>query len=120
MTPAKTSMATTEARKALPRLVKEMGAKREPSADLMQDAIDIGPHRKGGAILLPGVDVTAYAEEVARLRERVEELEEDLEDAGMALFLQERLSATSGERITAEELLTSIGMADHIERLLGP
>jgi hypothetical protein len=112
-------MATTEARKALPRLVKEMGAKREPSADLMQDAIDIGPHRTGGAVLLPGVDVTAHAEEVARLRDRVEELEEDLEDAGMALFLQDRLSTTSGERLTAEQFLTAIGMPEHVERLPG-
>jgi len=111
-------MATTEARKALPRLVKEMGAKREPSSDLLQDAIDIGPHRRGGAVLLPEVDVTAHAEEVARLRERVEELEEDLEDAGMALFVQERLATTSGERLTAEQFLTNIGMADHVERPL--
>jgi hypothetical protein len=113
------SMATTEARNALPQLVREMGAKRRPSADLMHDAIDIGPHRKGGAVLLPEVDVTAHAAEVARLRARVEELEDELEDAGMALFLQDRLAVTSGERLTAGEFLTGIGMQDYVERLPG-
>jgi hypothetical protein len=117
MTARTKSMATTEARKALPRLVKEMGAKGTPSPDLMHDAIDIGPHRKGGAILLPEVDVAAHAAEVAKLRARVEQLEEDLEDAGMALFLQERLATTVGQRLTAEQFLSGIGMEDHIERL---
>jgi hypothetical protein len=113
------SMATTEARQALPQLVKAMGAKREPSTDLMHDAIDIGPHRTGGAVLLPAIDLLAHADEVTRLHARVEELEDELEDAGMALFLQERLASTSGERLTTEEFLTGIGMEDHIERLPG-
>ena len=113
------SMATTEARKALPQLVKQMSAKDKPSADLMHDAVGIGPHRKGGAVLVPEVDVAAHAAEVAELRARVEQLEEDLEDAGMALFLQERLATTSGPRLTAEQFLAGIGMEDHIERLPG-
>lgn len=116
-TTATRSMATTEARRALPQLVREMGAKAKPSPDLMHDAVDIGPHRKGGAVLLPGVDVAAHAVEVAELRARVEELEEDLEDAGMALFLQERLATTSGPRLTARRFLAGIGMEGHIERL---
>jgi hypothetical protein len=111
------SLATTEARKALPQLVNKMSAKSKPSADLMQDAIDIGPHRKGGAVLLPGVDLAAHATEVAELRARVEQLEEDLEDAGMALFLQERLATTSGRRLTTQQFLTGIGMEGHIEQL---
>jgi polyhydroxyalkanoate synthesis regulator phasin len=111
------SMATTEARRALPQLVKQMGAKRKPSANLLHDAVDIGPHRKGGAVLLPEVDVTAHAAEVAKLRARVAELEDELEDAGMALFLQDRLASTSGARLTTEEFLTGIGMQDRIERL---
>ena len=78
-------------------------ARRASARPTSQDAIDIGPHRKSGAVLLPGVDVAAYAEEVTRLRERVEELEEDLKDAGLALFLQERPSTTSGERLIPEQ-----------------
>ena len=111
------SLATTEARKALPQLVNTMSAKDKASADLMQDAIVIGAYRKGGAVLLPSVDLAAHATEVAELRDRVEQLEEDLEDAGMALFLQERLATTSGERLTTEQFLTGIGMEEHVEQL---
>jgi hypothetical protein len=115
--PKTKSMATTEARRQLPQLVRTMGAKRKPSADLMHDAVDIGPHRTGGALLLPEVDVAAHVAEMATLRARVEQLEDDLEDAGMALFLQERLATTSGGRLTAEQFLAGIGMEDHVERL---
>ena len=111
------ALATTEARKALPQLVNAMGAKRTASVDLMQDAVAIGPHRKGGAVLLPGIDLAAHATEVAELRARVEQLEEDLEDAGMALFLQERLASTSGQRLSVEQFLTEIGMEGHVEQL---
>jgi len=114
-----TSMATTEARAALPRLVKQMGAKREPSVDLLQDAIDIGPHRTGGAVLLPEVDALAHAEQVTRLRAQVAQLEEALEDVGMVLFLQDRLATTAGPRLSAEQFLSDIGMEGHIERLGG-
>ena len=117
MSKAAKSMATTEARKALPQLVRTMGAKRTPSADLLHDAVDIGPHRRGGAVLVPEVDVAAHVAEIAVLRERVAQLEEDLEDAGMVLFLQERLATTSGDRLTAEGFLAGIGMDDHIRRL---
>ena len=111
------SLATTEARKALPQLVNTMSAKDKASADLMQDAIVIGAYRKGGAVLLPSIDLAAHTTEVAELRARVEQLEEDLEDAGIALFLQERLATTSGERLTTEQFLTGIGMEGHAERL---
>lgn len=111
------SMATTEARQALPQLVNAMRAKTKPSADLLHDAIGIGPHRKGGAVLLPEVDVAAHTAQVARLQARVEQLEDELEDAGMVLFLQERLASASGERLTAEQFLAGIGMEDQITRL---
>lgn len=110
-------MATTEARKALPQLVRTMSEKQTPSPDLMDDAVEIGSHRKGGAVLLPEVDVAAHATEMAELRDRVETLEDDLEDAGMALFLLERLAGSSGQRLTAREFLTGIGMEGHVEQL---
>lgn len=112
-------MAVTEARQALPQLVKAMAAKNKPSADLRHEAIEIGPHRKGGAVLLPEVDVAAHVAEVERLRARVEQLEDDLEDAGMAMFVQERLANTSGKRLTTEQFLTGIGLPGHISQLSG-
>jgi len=97
-----------------------MSAKAKASADLLEDAVEIGPHRKGGAVLLPGIDVAAHAAAVFELRARVERLEEDLEDAGMALLLQERLATTPGPRLTIEQFLTGIGMEGHIEQLPKP
>jgi hypothetical protein len=114
------SLATTEARKALPQLVNTMSAKDKASADLLEDAVEIGPHRKGGAVLVPGVDLAAHAADVLGLRARVEQLEEDLEDAGLALLLQERLATTSGPRLTIEQFLTGIGTERHIEQIPKP
>jgi hypothetical protein len=114
------SLATTEARKALPQLVNTMSAKDKASADLLEDAVEIGPHRKGGAVLVPGVDLAAHAADVLGLRARVEQLEEDLEDAGLALLLQERLATTPGPRLTIEQFLTGIGTERHVEQIPKP
>lgn len=115
----KASLPTAEARRRLPSLVREMGLKRKPSANLLDDAVDIGPHRKGGAILLPEVDVAEGEREREALRARVAELEDDLEDLGLALFLEERLANTSGKRLSAQEFLTSIGMREFVAKLPG-
>ncbi|MGH2878089.1 MAG: hypothetical protein ACRDK4_00550 [Solirubrobacteraceae bacterium] len=110
-------MASTEARQALPELVKSMGAKHTASADLLADAVEIGPHRKGGALLLPEVDALEYMQSTERLRERVSQLEESIENLGMALFLGDRLAATSGERLSSEQFLTGIGMEEFVAEL---
>ncbi len=70
-------------------------------------------------MLVPEVDAAAHADEVAQLTARVGELEDDLEDAGMALFLQDRLASMSGKRLSTEELLRGIGMEGHIDLLPG-
>jgi len=114
-----TTLATAEARRELPRLVKKMAEKSDASDGLLDDAVTIGPHRKGGAVLIPEVDAAAHADEVSELKERVDELEDDLEDVGMALFLQERLATTSGKRLSADEFLRGIGMEDHVDLLPG-
>lgn len=113
----KTVMATTEARRALPTLVNEMAAKTKPSNTLLDDAVQIGRHRKRGAVLLPEIDAEAHAEEVARLRMQVVELEDELEDASLALYVQQRLTTTSGGRLTAAEFLADIGFEDQVGKL---
>lgn len=60
--------------------------------------------------MLPTVDLVAA-------KERIEELEEELENAGLALFLQERLAATEGIRLSAGDFLMEIGMGEFVERL---
>ncbi len=115
----KSSLPTAEARRRLPALVKEMGAKQKPSASLFADAVDIGPHRKGGALLIPEVDVLESERERDELRGRIAELEDELEDVGLMLVVQDRLAATSGRRLSAAEFLTGIGMGEFVERLPG-
>ena len=46
-------------------------------------------------------------------------MEEELENAGLALFLQERLGKSDGERLSAGDFLTEIGMGEFVERLPG-
>jgi hypothetical protein len=115
----KTSLPTAEARRQLPSLVKEMGAKVKASASLLQDAVDIGPHRTGGAILIPAVDVVKHQQTVEALRARVEQLEGELEDVALGIFLQQRLATTTGDRLGAEEFLTGIGMEEFVAKLPG-
>jgi len=115
----KVSLPTAEARRQLPALVKEMAAKRKPSKSLFEDAVDIGPHRKGGAILIPEVDVVEHEQETDALRARVEELEDELEDLGLALFIERRVAETSGERVSASEFLAGIGMEEFVAKLTG-
>lgn len=52
-------------------------------------------------------------------KDRIEGLEEDLENAGLALFQQERLGKSDGERLSAEDFLQGIGMGEFVEQLPG-
>ena len=62
--------------------------------------------------MVPTVDLVAA-------KERIEELEEELENAGLALFLQERLAGSDGNRLSAGDFLTEIGMGEFVEQLPG-
>lgn len=66
----------------------------------------------GSASLVPTVDLVAA-------KERIEELEEELENAGLALFLQDRLRGDAGKRLSAGDFLAEIGMSEFIEQLPG-
>jgi hypothetical protein len=111
------TLATSEARRDLPRLVKGMGAKRKPSASLLDDAVSIGPHRKGGAFLVPEVDALAHAGRIDELEAELEARTDDLEDLGLALFVQDRLETTSGKRLSLEEFARGIGMEGFLDEL---
>jgi hypothetical protein len=62
--------------------------------------------------LVPTVDLIAA-------QERIEGLEEELENAGLALFLQGRLQQSDGERLSASDFLTEIGMGEFVGQLPG-
>lgn len=104
-------LTTSEARKRLPKLVRSASSRRSPAKSPKARAVEIKPRdEEGSASLVPTMDLDAA-------ENRIERLEEDLENAGIALFLHERLSKTSGERLSAEEFLREIGMEQFVERL---
>ena len=105
------ALGTSEARRILPRLVKQVSSRRKPSSDLERNAIRITMRgQEGSASLVPTVDLVAA-------KDRIEELEGELEDAGLALFLQERLAKSEGKRLSAGDFLTEIGMGEFVEQL---
>jgi hypothetical protein len=107
------ALGTSEARRSLPALVKSASARRKPSLDPESHAVRITTRgQDGSASLVPTVDLVAA-------KERIEELEEELENAGLALFLQERLHGGDGKRLSAGDFLAEIGMSEFVERLPG-
>ena len=104
-------LGTSEARRNLPQLVRKASVRRMPSADPESNAIRIKPRgQEGSASLVPTVDLVAA-------KDRIEELEEELENAGLALFLQERLQRSRGEGLSAADFLAEIGMGEFVEKL---
>ena len=73
-----------EARKELYGIVDDFRKVSEASPALADRAIEIGPRRKGGAWLVPEADAQAAME-------RIEELEQELEDVATGLLVTERL-----------------------------
>lgn len=108
-----TALGTSEARRTLPLLVKRASSRRKPSSDPESNAIRITTRgQEGSASLIPTVDLVAA-------KDRIEELEEELENAGLALFLQERLAKSAGERLSAGDFLAEIGMGEFVGQLPG-
>lgn len=95
----------------MPQLVKKASSRRKPSPDLDSNVVRITTRgQEGSASLVPTVDLVAA-------QERIEQLEEDLENAGLALFLQERLAKSERKRLSAGDFLTEIGMGEFVEQL---
>ncbi len=108
--PAK-RMGTSEARASFSKLVCDLSKLEQPGGSLADNAIEIGPHRKGGAWLVPEVDAqTAIA--------RIVELEEELENIAIGLLVQERLDKSSGTT-SGRDVLRELGFDDLVEGLPG-
>lgn len=105
------TLGTSEARKSLPELVRRAVAKKKPAESLKKNAVEIQPRgEERSASLVPTIDLDAAEEEI-------EGLKEDLENAGIALFVLDRLNRTSGERLSEAEFLAEIGMDDFAQEL---
>ena len=92
-----------EARKELYGIVNGFRQVVEASPGLADRAIEIGPRRKGGAWLVPEADAQAAME-------RIEELEQELEDVATGLLVTERLGRGNLEDdLSLDELANQLG-----------
>ena len=121
--------ATGEVRAGVPSLTLEEGRQRlhelasrflrlkKPSRSLLERAQAVGPHRRGGMLLVPEIDALAAVERLEQVEREKEELLDELEDLGIILLAQERLSEPTPveQLIPLEELARQFGR----EHLLG-
>lgn len=80
----RTRKTVEEARKELYGIVDAFRSIDAPSPELASRAIEVGPRRRGGAWIVPEADAQAAID-------RIEELEEELEDVAIGLLVAERL-----------------------------
>jgi len=100
-----------EARKQLHDLSKRFSGLRKPSSSLLDRAVDVGPYRKGGLLMVPEIDAIASVERLDAAEREKEELLEELEDVGIILLAQERLESPTpvDQLIPLEELARQFG-----------
>ena len=105
------NLTLAEGRKQLHQVANEFAAFDEPSDSLLDRAIDIGPYRKGGAVLIPEIDAVAAVERLEEVERENEELLEELEDVGILLLAQERLGKETpvDQLIPLDELARQFG-----------
>jgi len=102
-------MTVDEARRGLHSLVKEFRAVEEPVESVYDRAVEVGPFRQGGLLMMPEVDARA-------MTEKLEELEENLEAIGMAFLVEERrASAAPGDYQPIEDLVRQFGFAELLD-----
>ena len=106
---ARRRLATSEARAQLSSLVNELVEHDTPGESLADNAIEIGPHRRGGAWLVPEVDARATLEEL-------EELRDELENIALGLLIQDRL-AESAKTVPAVDVIRELGFDDLLDGL---
>src|SRR5947209_4027905 len=101
--PRERSLAIDEARERLYKLVKELASLTHASRSFLDHAVEIGPRGKGGALLVPTVDIAAMLEQMEALEDRIEVLEDEIEDLTLAQIIEERLETPKDQRLTLEE-----------------
>ncbi len=105
------SLTLDEARKQLHELSRRFGRLRKPSDSLLDRALEVGPHRKGGLLIVPEIDAIAALERLDEAERENEGLLEELEDLGVVLLARERLTQpTPADRLVPlEELARQFG-----------
>lgn len=111
-------LGTSEARRDLSKLVEEAGRRKRPSRSLLDNAVEIGAYRRTGAVLIPEVDAKTHAEREALLEQRVEELENELDEVFLGLLVSERLVARKGAGTRGkpiEQVARELGFGELLE-----
>lgn len=98
-------MGTSEARADFSKLVAELSQQVEPGESLADNAIEVGPQRKGGVWLVSQVDAQATVE-------HVQDLEDEIENIALGFMIEERLEGSSGKTISGVELIRELGFPD--------
>ena len=110
-------LGTSEARADFSKLIHALGEHHTPAGSLLENAIEVGPQRKGGAWLIPEVDGQAAVERIEVLEKTIESLEDELENVAIGFMLQERLEQSKGGVISGAQLMRELGYAGLAEGL---
>lgn len=98
------TLTTTQARTALPSLVKQ-AARAKPSKTLRGNAVVIQARGEEAVLLLPEADVTAA-------EQRIAQLEEELEDIALMRVVEALTVASQGNSsVSVDDLAGELGIA---------
>ena len=102
--------------------MKELAETPRPARRLTDNAIEVGPHNRGGVWIVPAVDAEASMEREDELRDRIEELDDELENVAIGLFLMDRMASSSGKTMSADEFIARAEKlaADSVVIVLAP
>ena len=114
--PRDRQLSTDAARTRLYQLVNKMSRLRKGEASLLKRAIEVGPRGKGGALLIPTVDVEAMLDQVAEREDQIEALQDEIEDFSLAQLVGDRRAVPEDELLTVEELAASVGRSHLVEQ----
>lgn len=103
---AKAKLTTSEARKALPGLARDGAQRDRASGSLLDNAIEIQPRGEQRSVfLIPEVDLDAA-------QQRIEELEEELEDVALVRMLEHRVHADPGNLTPVDDVIRELGFPE--------
>jgi hypothetical protein len=110
-------LATSETRAEFSKLVNELAEREDAAESLVDNAVEVGPQRKGGVWMVPEVDGQAAVERIEELEEAVDSLEDEMENVAIAMMLQERLEQSSGKVTSGAQVIRELGFEDLAEGL---
>jgi len=107
--PRERQLSIDAARTRLFKLVGRMSKLRKGRASLLERAVEVGPRGKGGALLIPTVDVEAFLDQMTEREDQIELLQDEIEDLGLAQLVSKRIETPEEDLLSLEELAASVG-----------